>query len=434
MLLPSAARLTPQTQQATAYEVNAVIASAAKSPAVIPQRSATDKAQSVQQPWVSNEQLWRQSIQHKHAQRRRTQQLQRTEQLPALALQSCAPQSYSSLQPACAGASLDSAAALGQQQPQQQQQQHASQDYAEEQPMAAQLHQHQQQQQQQQQQHFKRPARRVRSAAKGQTARALTKALGTAGDAGQLLFLLLSAQQQCDAIHVSAAVNQCARGLILDLQLPAEQHTGQLQQQAVAQEGAAQLHWLNSLSDAATLQEAHLWSQQPQTPLMQQQQQQVAGLSSDWLLLLLLCQLVQQHASAMSSQQLCTCLSGLTQLLQQHTHIPLLLAPPFRTACQQLLLSAQAQLQCLDPRGLSLALHAAAGIACSRSGFTPASGFMLAWYRASRGKLQRFNHLDLAMTAGALGRMQMYPPAEWMTDFWTATQVRQMVPCWWFPV
>jgi hypothetical protein len=266
-----------------------------------------------------------------------------------------------------------------------------------------------------------------------QSAKALTKALCTAGDAGQLLFLLLSAQQQCDAIHVSAAVNQCARGLILDLQLPAEQHAGQQQQQPYEQEGAVQLQWLSSLSDAAASQEAQSWlvqQQQTSTQQQQQQQQQVAGFSADWLLLLVLCQLVQQHASAMSSQQLCTCLSGLTQVLQQHTHIPLLLAPPFKAACQQLLLTAQAKLQHLDRRALSLVLHAAAGMACSRAGVTPASGFMISWYRASRGKLQRFNHLDLAMTAGALGRMEKYPPAEWMAEFWAASQVGLALVIW----
>jgi hypothetical protein len=256
--------------------------------------------------------------------------------------------------------------------------------------------------------------------------RALTHAIGCAGDVGQLLLLLLNAQQQCDAIHVSAAVNQCARGLILDLQLPSEAHTTQQQQpqpqqQPAYYEGPGQQQWLRSLSASLAHQHTQLWLDQHQQQGQQQQQQ---GLSADWLLLLTLCQLVRQHAGSMSSQQLCTCLGGFTQLLQQHTHLPLLLVPPLRAACQQLLLSAHTQLQGLDPRGLSLVLHAAAGMACCQGGFKPASGFMLDWYRASRRHLGAFNHLDLSMCAGALGRMQLFPPAEWMTDFWSSSKVR----------
>jgi hypothetical protein len=276
-------------------------------------------------------------------------------------------------------------------------------------------------QQQQQQQHTSVPS----------DPRALTHAIGCAGDVGQLLLLLLGAHQQLDAIHVSAAVNQCARGLVLDLQLLLEAHDPQQQQQ---QQQYA-FHWLRSLSASLAHQQTQLYLDQYQQQNhhhhhhQQQQQQQQQDLPADWLLLLTLCRLVQQHASSMQSQQLCTCLGGFTQLLQQHTHLPLLLVSPLRAACQQLLLSAHKQLQFMDPRGLSLVLHAAAGMACCQGGFSPASGFMLDWYRASRRCLRSFNHLDLSMTAGALGRMQLFPPAEWMNDFWSSSKVGVCV--WW---
>jgi hypothetical protein len=261
-------------------------------------------------------------------------------------------------------------------------------------------------------------------------ARALTKAIGAAADVGQLLLLLTSAAQQLDAIHVSAAVNQCSRGIILDLALPQQQlqwQQQQEQQQQLEEEfPPGQLQWLQTLPIAAAPLQllTQQWQQlSQQHPQQQQDSQQQLGLSPDWLLLLNLCALVQQHAGSMSSQQLCTCLGGFTQLLQQHTHLPLLLAPPFKAACQHLLLSAQGQMHQLAPRALSTVLHAAAGMACSRGGFSPSASFMLCWYRASRRQLGAFSYLDLAMTAGALGRMQMFPPAEWMDSFWSSSQV-----------
>lgn len=361
----------------------AVTSSARSAAATQSQRkppSTTTTTPTATATFVSNEQLWRQSIQHKHAQRRRNQHL------------------------------------FGQQQ------------------------QHLQLQLQQQQQHGgstatpppvvavalvpdKQPPA-VSSASSTYAARALTKAIGAAADAGQLLLLLSSAQQQLDAIHVSAAVNQCARGLILDLQPPqlgVVSAAGEPQQNSLHQQEAAAVEWLWSLDDAAVQQGVQLWLADQQQHHQQQHQ------SADWLLLLTLCGLVQQHAASMSSKQLCTCLTGLAQLLQQHMHVPLLVAPTFQAACQALLLSAHSQMQGLDRRGLSLVLHAAAGMACSRGGFSPSPEFMLCWYRASRRQLAQFSPLDLAMCAGALGRMQKFPPAEWMADFWRCSQVGGVV-------
>lgn len=414
MLLPSA-RQPPKAHAGLTSRAYSVTPAAVKPSAVNTQAGqavTTQEAkgqQQQEQQWVSNEHLWRRSIQHKHAQRRRQQQLQHLEQLPALSTQGSVSGTIGS-------------SVLGEQQ------------------------------QQQRQQNSHKAAGQVCAAVAHPTddlvvceadadaedevnpAKELTRAICTAGDAAQLLMLLLSAQQQCDAIHVSAAVNQCARGMVLDLQPSVVQHQQQ-QEEAFQQDGLGQLQWLTSLDHATMVQQSQLWlSQQEQADAQQQQadtqqqQQGVASLSSDWLLLLVLSHMVQQHAGTMDSQQLCTCLNSFAQLLQQHTHIPLLLMQPLKAACQQLLLSAHEQLQQMDTRGLSLVLHGAAGMACSRSGFSPNAGFMLSWYRASREKMQDCNYLDHAMMAGALGRMQMYPPAEWMADFWGASKVRGC-PC-----
>lgn len=356
-------------QQRQQYGTTSRVASAAaKNPAAAAktQRTTTTTADQ-QQAWVSNDHLWRQGIAQKHAQRRRRQHLERPPSF-ALAADSALPQRHLEQQGAAP----------------------------------------------------------VIQGAPPASAKALTKALGTAGDAGQLLLLLLSTQQQCDAIHVSAAANQCARGLVLDLSLPPGDSQQQQQPRSASleqQQASAQLQWLASRSNAATLQEAQLWFSQQQQQQQSPEQQPTGSIQTDWLLLLVLSRMVQQHAGSMSGQQLCTCLACFTQLLQQHPQVPLLLAPPLRAACQQLLLSAHRQLQQLDARGLSLVLHAAAGMACSMGGFSPGSRFMLSWFRASRPKLQGANYLDLAMISGALGRMQVFPPAEWMGDFWSASKV-----------
>jgi len=393
--------------------VNAASASAsASAPSVErrtrrPQSQQQQQQQQQQQPWASNDNLWRQSIQHKHAQRRRRQQLN------LLAAQQLNVDLQTHI------AELANPTGL---QPQQSQgHQHVQHRAHSHLPAHTQQLATQQQTQQQTQ---------TQTASEAAPARALTSAIGAAADAGQLLLLLLSAQQQLDAIHVAAAVNQCARGLILDLQLP----TDAAQQHPLQQDSPAQLQWLCLLQDSTVQQQLQLWlGQQQQQPhahiqyigsdMQQQQTPYQPSLSADWLLLLLLSQLVQQHTASMAERQLCTCLGGFTQLLQQHTHIPLLLVPGLKAACQELLLCSHTQLRSFGPRGLSLVLHSAAGIACSQGGLSVSPAFMLSWYRASRTQLQQFSYLDLAMCAGALGRMQLFPPAEWMELFWSSSKV-----------
>jgi hypothetical protein len=237
-------------------------------------------------------------------------------------------------------------------------------------------------------------------------ARLLTSAISRTQGVPQLLALLGEQQDALDAIHLSAAVKRACRQLRLDLQLP--QHLcsspdGQQQQQQHVQQAAAQ--WLQQLQGTCG------------TDVPQQEQ-----LSQDWQLVLLLAQLCQQHAPSMGSQQLVTCASGLAHLAQAHAgRLPLLLVPPLREALQRLLQAAQ--LHTCDPRGLSLLLHAAAVAAGAAGGFEPQPAFLRAWYRASRASLARFSCLDLAMSVGALGRMQLFPPAEWMQDFWPASKV-----------
>jgi hypothetical protein len=49
------------------------------------------------------------------------------------------------------------------------------------------------------------------------------------------------------------------------------------------------------------------------------------------------------------------------------------------------------------------------------------------WFRASREQLGQFRPLDMSMSVGALGRMQLLPPGEWSRDFWQHSLVRAVV-------
>lgn len=147
------------------------------------------------------------------------------------------------------------------------------------------------------------------------------------------------------------------------------------------------------------------------------------AVSDSWVLLLHLSQLVHQHASSMGSQQLCTCLNSLTYVLLQHPSLPLLAVQPYRAALQQLLQSAQQQLRNLQPKALALVLHSAAAVARSPYGMGLSDRFMKKWYCYSNARMDEFSALDLSMSAWALGRLQLYPPSQWMAEFWTHSKV-----------
>jgi hypothetical protein len=152
-------------------------------------------------------------------------------------------------------------------------------------------------------------------------------------------------------------------------------------------------------------------------------QQQLQLPSDGWLLLLQLCQLVVHHAPSMASQQLCTCLNGLSHLLLTHPGLPLLGLQLYRSALQQLLHAAAQQLQSFDHRALSVLLHAVAAVARAPLGLAPSPRLMQRCYRRSRAVMQQASPLDLAMAGWALGRLGAYPPSQWMAEFLVHSKV-----------
>lgn len=308
-----------------------------------------------------------------------------------------------------------------------------------------------------------------------QQPRLLTAKLSHAESVSDLLLLLGQNEAQLDSIHVSAAVKQACR--VLGLQLDVPTHLAATQAQYAKARREEQLQWLHQISAVSLqprLQQLPNFQEQPQELDMKQgqfstqgheqqhaqlqkvvdQQQELhmmvqqqltraapVGLkqqglpqslsrqlpSDSWLLLLLVSRLVQHHASRMQEQQLCACLNGLTHLLLQHPELPLLALQHYRSALQQLVTSAQIQLPNMRPKALALVLYSAATIARSPHGLGPSNRFMKQWFRHSRSKLSVFSPLDLSMSVWSLGRLQVYPPSQWMTEFWTISKVSSVL-------
>jgi hypothetical protein len=247
----------------------------------------------------------------------------------------------------------------------------------------------------------------------------ITKQIASVTSLQELNGVLQTYAAELDHIHVAAALSKAVKVRKRSLYLATEDSTINLRP---PQQHATWTPWL-----AQPDQQLRCGEQQEQQPwrLTDAASQFSAQLglreasdeasSSYETLKGMLLGLIGTHLPSMGSRQLPVVLYSLAKL--GWSDQPKLL--------KQLLQACPPLFNRFTPQGLTNTLYA-----CGLLGLRPSKKWMQLWFRACRRSLlaRQFNTQDLTVCSWALGRLLLYPKAEWQVEFLAASQVRR-APC-----